>query len=207
MLSSTDVCLRDKHVNISNQLHIIETKGESMKTFKSLCSVSLVAAAFVTITSLPQANAGPSGDMTYESFLDSCKNPAAYGAQRPPENIRVSCKNVHSTWVPIEAGGTALSETRNLSTELFSDKYHVVLQSFEVETPEFNIACPRYREVIETSQIDKSLTCEQVLAETRGLKEICLDAIDEAILANKDLVEVVATGKTFSGCSGVVQKP
>jgi len=178
-----------------------------MKTFKSLCFTSSAAAVLITMMSLPLVNAGTGGDMTYESFLDSCKNPAAYGAQRPPQNIRISCKNVQSTWAPIEAGGTALSETRNLSTELFSDKYHVVQQSFDVETPEFNISCPRYREVIETSQIDKSLTCEQVLAETRGLKEICLDAINEAISANRELVEVVATGKTFSGCSGMVQKP
>ena len=153
------------------------------------------------------ADAGKGGgDMTYESFLDSCKNPASYGAQRPPQNIRLSCKNVQSTWAPISAGGMALGETRNLSAEIFSDKYHVALQSFEVDTPEFNIACPRFREVIETSQIDKFLTCEQVLTETRDLKEICYDAIDEAISENRELVEVVATGRTFSGCSSMVQK-
>ena len=176
-----------------------------MKTFKDLCSPTIFTAVLAATLSLPMASANMGGDMTYESFLESCKNPAAYGAQRPPQNIRLSCKNVQSTWTPIEAGETALGETRNLSTELFSDKYHVVLQSFDVATPEFNIACPRYREVIETSQIDKSLTCEQVLAETRGLKEICLDAINEAISTNRDLVDVVATGRTFSGCSGIIQ--
>lgn len=51
------------------------------------------------------------------------------------------------------------------------------------------------------------MTCDQVLAETRDLKEICLDAINEAISENPDLVTVVATGRTFSSCSGTTQKP
>jgi len=176
-----------------------------MKTMRKLCLSVLTVASFSTLMTMP--NAFAASDLTYEKFIDSCQNPTTYGAQRPPQNIRLACKNVQSTWNPIEAGGTALDESRMLSTELFSDKYHVVLQDFDVETPEFNVSCPRFREVIETSQIDKSMTCEQVLVETRNLKEICLDAINEAISENPDLIEVVATGRTFSSCSGIVQKP
>jgi hypothetical protein len=50
------------------------------------------------------------------------------------------------------------------------------------------------------------LTCAQVIAETRSLKEVCIDAINEAISQNPDLVVTVPTGKTFSSCSGPVQK-
>jgi len=177
-----------------------------MKFMNGLCSKALIITSFGTLMSFSTA-ANAAGDLTYAQFVDSCQNPSSYGAQRPPQNIRVACKNVQTTWNPIEAGGTTLEESRLLSTELFSDKYHVVLQSFDVETPEFNVSCPRFREVVETSQIDKALTCEQVLVETRDLKEICIDAINEAISQNPDLVEVAPTGRTFSSCSGIIQKP
>lgn len=176
-----------------------------MKLMKKLCTSAYIATSFTALMSMSQVYAA--GGLTYDKFLDSCKNPSSYGAQSPPQNIHLSCQNVQTTWNPIEAGGTALDESRVLSTELFSDKYHVVLQDFAVETPEFNVSCPRFREVVETSQIDKAMTCDQVLAETRDFKEICLDAINEAISENPDLVTVVATGRTFSSCSGTTQKP
>jgi hypothetical protein len=146
------------------------------------------------------------GTLTYADFIKSCQNPAGQGQQRPPENIRVACKNIQRTWQPLEAGSTTIAESRNISTELFSDKYHVLSENFVVAVPELNVSCPRLREVMQTSQIEKAMTCAQVISETRSLKEVCLDAINEAISANPDLVVTVPTGNTYSSCSGPVQK-
>ena len=131
------------------------------------------------------------GTLSYADFVKSCQNPGSYGQQRPPENIRIACKNVQRTWQPIEAGGTTVSESRNISTEIFSDKYHVVAEDFVVAVPELNVSCPRLREVMQTSQIEKAVNCAQVISETRTLEAVCFDAINEAIAANPDLVQVV----------------
>lgn len=147
------------------------------------------------------------GEVSYTDFVESCKNPTAYGHQRPPQNIRISCKDVKKTWEPVEAGSTTLTESRQIAAELFSDKDHVALESFMIALPEFNVACPRFREVTATSQIEQAYTCAQVIAETRSLQEICVDAINEATAENPDLVEIVPTGRTFSVCEGTTQKP
>ena len=146
-------------------------------------------------------------DVSYADFVESCKNPTAYGHQRPPQNIRISCKDVKKTWEAIEAGSTTLAESRQIAAELFSDKDHVALENFLVALPEFNVACPRYREVIATAQIEQAYTCAQVIAETRSLKEICVDAINEATAENPDLIETADTGRTFGVCEGTGQKP
>jgi hypothetical protein len=170
---------------------------------KKLLMATMTVMSVLSINSFAQTAPG-SATLSYADFVDSCKNPGNYGQQRPPEKISVSCKNVQTVWEPIEAGSTTVKESRNLSTELFSDKYHVMLENFVIAVPELTVACPRLREVTQTSQIEKSLTCDQVIAETRDLKTICFDAINEAIAANPDLVVVVPTGKTYSPCTPVV---
>lgn len=169
--------------------------------------LAALALTFAVASFGTTAHAQAQGELTYEQFIDSCKNPATHGHQRPPQNIRVACKNVARSWQPIEAGSTSLSEARNLSAELFSDKYHVALANFVIAVPELSVSCPRLREVTETSEIEKSLTCEQVIAETRDLEAICFDAINEAIAENPDLVVIVPTGRTYNACEGTGQKP
>ncbi len=173
-------------------------------------TLTLASASLALAVSLFGMNAysQTSANLTYAQFVESCKNPGTYGHQRPPQNIRVACKNVPKVWEPIEAGSISITESRNLSAELFSDKYHVILQNFVIAMPELVVACPRLREVVETASIEKSFTCEQVIADPRDLKEICIEAINEAIAQNPDIVESVPTGRTFKTCEGtVVQKP
>lgn len=145
--------------------------------------------------------------LSFEEFRDSCQNPGSHGAQRPPENVKIQCKNVRTGWQQIESGSTQLSESRTVTAELFSDKFEVCAQDFNIAQPEANVVCPRLREVIETVQIEKSLTCAQILATEDGLDKLCLDAINEAISANPDLVQSEPTGRTFSVCNGTGQKP
>ncbi len=172
-----------------------------MNLLKTITFSALFSLASLTASAAPGA-----GEMSYEDFMKSCRDPGAYGQQRPAENIRIACKNIQTSWQPVEAGSTTLLESRKISSELFSDKYHVALQDFTVAVPELNISCPKFREVLETSQIEKSLTCAQILAETRTLKELCVDAIDEAVSQNPDLVVVTPTGKTYNSCSTPTQK-
>lgn len=145
--------------------------------------------------------------LSFEEFKDSCQNPGSHGAQRPPENVKIQCKNVRTGWQQIESGSTGLAESRIITAELFSDKFEVCAQDFNIAQPEANVVCPRLREVVESVQIEKSLTCGQILATEDGIDELCLDAINEAISANPDLVQTTPTGRLYSVCGSVVQKP
>ena len=144
---------------------------------------------------------------SFDDFRDSCQNPGAHGAQRPPEAIKLQCKNVRTGWEQVESGATGLTETRVITAELFSDKFEVAAVDYNIATPEANVVCPRLREVVQTVSIEKSMTCDQILATEDGMDTICLAAINEAISANPDLVQTVPTGRLYSVCGSVVQKP
>ncbi len=146
------------------------------------------------------------GSLSYVDFVKSCQNPGSFGQQRPPENIRISCKNVERVWENVDAGAVKVPGIRTVSAEVFSDKYHVAMENFAVPMEELIVACPKLREIIQTSQIEKSLNCEQVIAETRSLEQVCVDAINEAVAQNADLVEKTPTGGTLSLCSSFIQK-
>lgn len=139
-------------------------------------------------------------NLSYEEFLEACKNPDSQGAQIPPDQIKVLCVDEKLRWQPTESGIIDLDQSRLLSAELFSDKYHVNAEEYVLELPEAVTSCPQQREVLETAVVERPLTCAQVLNEKRGLKEICQEAIDSAIAANPDIVETVPTGRTFSTC-------
>lgn len=139
-------------------------------------------------------------NLTYEEFIEACKNPDSQGAQIPPTQIKVLCVDEKLRWQPTESGTIDLGQSRLLSAELFSDKYHVDASEFTLEMPEAMTTCPQQREVLETAVVEKPLSCAQVLNEKRGLKEICQEAIDSAIAANPDIVETIPTGKIFSTC-------
>ena len=147
------------------------------------------------------------GELSYDEFLTSCQNPGAFGHQRPPQSIKVQCKNVLTGWEQIEAGSLSLDESRMLTSEIFSDKYHVSAVDFQIETPERRVTCPRLREIVQRVTVEKSLTCEQIIANQQGLKELCLAVIDEAIASNPELVQTTATGRVFNVCADEDQKP
>lgn len=163
--------------------------------------------SFALVLALGSISAFAAPSLSFEDFRDSCQNPGAHGAQRPPEAIRIQCKNVKTAWQQIESGSTGLQESRVITAELFSDKFQVCAADFNIQTPEANVICPRLREVVQTVSIEKSLTCAQILATDDGMDALCLAAINEAISANPDLVQTTPTGRTFSPCGSVIQKP
>lgn len=146
-------------------------------------------------------------ELTYEEFVDSCKDPTRYGQQVPPTQIKLVCKNVFTGWQPVESGAVGLEEGRVITAELFSNKYTVSSESCDISTPELNVLCPKLREVTETAEIEVSLTCDQIVNDDRDQKELCQDYLDEAINENPDIVVVEPTGRIFNACAGTTQKP
>lgn len=143
---------------------------------------------------------GFAADLTFEQFKESCRNPGAYGHQNPPTQIRLQCNNREQGWQAIESGSLNLEESRFVTSELFSNKHTVAARTAEVNVPESIAMCPRFRGVIETSSIEVSLSCSEILSEDRTLDELCLDELNSAIDENPDLVEVTPTGEIYNVC-------
>tara|TARA_Y100000768_G_scaffold388938_1_gene388973 strand:- start:10984 stop:11460 length:477 start_codon:yes stop_codon:yes gene_type:complete len=150
---------------------------------------------------------GHAKELTFEQFQESCENPAAYGSQNPPAKIKLLCHDVYNAWEPVESGIVKLSESRMISSELFSDKYHVSTDSYDIAVPERNAVCPRLREVVHTATIEIGKTCADVAGEDVTLEDLCREALDSAIAENPDLVETEASGRMFSVCGDATQKP
>ncbi len=165
---------------------------------KFLSAIVLMFASIATVNAK---------NLTYDEFKESCQDPALYGHQVPPTQIRLVCKNVFTGWQAIESGSVALDESRLIAGELFSDKHNVSRNSWELATPERNVSCPRYREVVSTAEIEVALTCSQIVDDERGVDDLCEDYLDEAISENPDIVDTEATGNIYSVCGDVIQKP
>lgn len=145
-------------------------------------------------------------ELTYQEFVDSCSDPARFGQQVPPTQIKLVCKNTFLGWQAIESGSIALPESRTVTGELFSNKFTVGLQTWSLAAPEFNVMCPRLREVSSAAEVEISLTCEQIMADDRSVEEQCQDNLDDAISQNSDIVVHTPTGRIYSVCGDVVQK-
>lgn len=145
-------------------------------------------------------------ELTYDQFVESCKNPDAYGHQRPPEQIKVICEDEKTRWVPVESAPFELPTVASLTAELFSDKHHVAKEYYAQPGGENSGVCPRLREDVGDTAVELSLTCAQVLNEKRDLEDICLDAIASAEAANPDIREYVPTGNTYEPCGEVVEE-
>ena len=167
---------------------------------KILFSLALVLSSFPVLAA---------SELTYDSFKQSCLDENFQGQQRAPQKIKILCRNSMTTWQPIESAPMRLEESRSISAELFSDKYHVATSDYQVATPENITTCPSFREVVKTVTLERALTCDQVKAdEQQDLKDLCLTVIDEEIAANADLVEVKPTGRVLNTCGdAVIQKP
>ena len=140
-------------------------------------------------------------ELTYEQFLESCQNPDAFGHQRPPENIKVICADERTRWVPVESAPFELDTTAVLSSELFSDKHHVALETYPQPGSEANGVCPRLREDLTSAVVEFSLTCSQALNNKAGdLEDLCQDAIATAEAANPDIRESEPTGRFYEPC-------
>jgi hypothetical protein len=165
--------------------------------------MKMLSVVFFFIASIATANAN---ELTYQEFVDSCAEPARYGQQVPPTQIKLVCKNTAVGWQAIESGSIGLDESRTITGELFSNKFTVGLQSFMLATPEFNVMCPRLREVSSAAEIEISLTCDQIVSDDRSVEEQCQDNLDQAINENPDIVVQTPTGRVHSVCGDVVQK-
>jgi hypothetical protein len=139
-------------------------------------------------------------ELDWNQFLESCQNPAAFQAQRPPENIKITCGDMSYQWIPAGAGSMDLPGSRVVRTEVFSDKYHVQAQDNTMQVAPSVGSCPRFKEVQQTLTTERSVTCKEILKFQGDLKDYCASVIDSARGDNANLVQTQDTGRTLDFC-------
>lgn len=153
---------------------------------------------------LPDAHPVPIKEINWDQFRDSCSHPGEFQNQLPPSRIVITCGDSRLTWIQAGAGQVALPETRQVTTEVRSDKYHVQAEITELSPAQKSGSCPRFKEVAETLTIERAVTCDEVLSYRGELKDFCAESLDKTRGMNQRLVKSEDTGRVIDSCAGAL---
>jgi hypothetical protein len=145
---------------------------------------------------------GATKPLTFEEFKKACVDPAAFQAQIPPSQIRVTCSEVSTTWKPAGSSFFNLGATREITSALVSNKFNTSKLAQTIYANPAQGTCNRYQEVMQKIAVDVSLTCQQVVSIKTNLTDFCQSSLDSARAGNPGLVTETSTGNTVSTCNG-----
>lgn len=143
--------------------------------------------------------------LTFAQFKQLCLNPGQFNAQRPPQKISITCANKVTKWVPAETTNPLdMKTTRTVTTSLISDKAQVRSTTVLIPAEPVVMDCPVMKEVVATIEIEKPVTCKDVVGKNVSLTEFCVTGLDTVITESTtndlDLEDVVETGRVFKSC-------
>lgn len=160
---------------------------------------SLFALIAMSVVASGSANAGTQ-TLTFADFKSACTNPSQFHNQVAPTNIQITCRDVHTRWVSDQQAAIALPATRDVTTSLASDKYIVNAATVPMVQEPASLSCTTFKEILETVETSRSLTCDEVLAFKGSPTELCISTIATLISGNKEAVNIVDTGKKLNPC-------
>jgi hypothetical protein len=143
--------------------------------------------------------------ISFDEIKTACKNPAAFHSQVAPTNIQLSCKDAQFKWVASVDGSLEMARERSITTALVSDKYEVEAATYKVQVPTQKVGCTRFKQVLDTLETVRTLSCEEIVAIPGTSEEFCTSTLDTLILANPAGVVSKDTGKIMDLCSNVVE--
>lgn len=144
--------------------------------------------------------------LNFADFKMSCTNPAQFQAQRPPQDIKIICKDLRYSWVNADAGQVRMPATRTVTSEVYSDKYHVAVDENRLASDDSVGACSRYKEVAQTLSTERAVTCDEILAFQGELHDYCASVTDQVLSANSGAVEIADTGRVIDTCPKAIEK-
>jgi len=162
---------------------------------KSLFVLSTVVSASMAFSSLPVK------EITFDQFKEACKNPDGFSRQIAPTNIQATCKDVQYKWALNTPGEIKLPNSRYVTTAMTSDKYSAKAKTDLVKTDDQSAQCFRYKQIAETVQVSRALTCEAILAYPGTGVEYCQEVADAIREENPAAIVVVDTGATLDFCT------
>jgi hypothetical protein len=178
-----------------------------MQTKTRICFFALACAAM----GAQMAFAGddrPLATVSWEEFKYRCSEAKdkPLNQQGKPEHIRLQCTNVERDFVAAEPGFVPLQASRHVMTTVVSDKYDVAAmgRDYPASAAAKNQApCLRYKEIERTIQVEKSLSCGEILGIKGDVNDYCAAALDMVKGTSPKLIETRDTGVTKDSCAGV----
>lgn len=138
--------------------------------------------------------------LSFKEFKDSCLNPMQFQSQRPPQDIKVVCKDVRRTWVPVDSGSIRMVSPRVITSEVYSDKFHVALAEHHPVNEESMVACSRFKEVAQVVSTERAVTCDEILALKGELHDFCADVTSQLVASNAGSAQISDTGRVYDTC-------
>jgi len=143
---------------------------------------------------------GSESSMTFEDLRAACLNPSQFHNQVAPSNIQISCNDVQFKWISDDVGALSMANGRYIKASLVSDKYTVDTVGATVDISPQVVACPNYRQVSETLETVRSISCDEIVAFVGSATDFCVGAINSMKAINPESIVVLDTGETLSLC-------
>lgn len=177
-------------------------KGRFMKKptllLSSLCLILFGSTLFA---GNGQKNEPGVRSLRFEEIREACTNPAKFHNQVAPTNIQIACRDVQTKWVPDTDGSKSMACGRNVTASVMSDKYTVNAITGHVPVSPLVSACPRYKQVEESMETIRSVSCEELVAFTGSAIDFCAGAANSVRSDNKEGIAIRDTGRVIDFCS------
>jgi hypothetical protein len=134
-----------------------------------------------------------------------CSNPSAVNNQLAPEEIKLTCSEVITTWLASMNGVLPLAKSDLMQTSATTDKPNVgsATEVTNIPLADYPADCPKYNEVKLTASAIYDLTCEQVSVIT-NLATYCKAQFDQEMAANPGFYTITPTGNVKDTCANSV---
>ena len=146
-------------------------------------------------------------NLSFDDLRASCTTPAKFHNQIAPSNIQVTCKDTQTKWVPDGNATLTAQAGRQVVASITSDKYASAPISGDVKIPEQALVCPKFKEVQETVESVRAVTCSELVAFTGTVTDFCSGTIDALRASNPDSLKIVDTVRVYDLCSNAAPKP
>ena len=180
----------------------------------------ILAFAFVTLVG-PSAFASTHGknnngqkpgdtstvDLSFEDLRAACLNPSRFHNQVAPKNIQISCRDIQSKWVPDTDGALSMISERQVTSAVQSDKYTSAAVTSGVPMSPQVVSCPKFKEVAETVESIRAVSCDELVAFTGTSIDFCAGAINTLRAANPQAIASVETGRVIDPCTLEAARP
>jgi hypothetical protein len=136
---------------------------------------------------------------------EACQNPGAYNHQNPPTDIKIGCAVLDLRWRMGKPGTINLYGLKTVTAGLMSDKAGVFLADVDFTFPRtpMQFPCPNFVNTRGTGAMEFAVTCQDIAgmhSAGTSLIDFCNQNMLNEVEADEELMVVVPTGKTWSGC-------
>ncbi|MBX9769594.1 MAG: hypothetical protein K2X47_20120, partial [Bdellovibrionales bacterium] len=136
----------------------------------------------------------------------ACLNPSKFHNQIAPTNIQISCRDTLSKWVPDADGAMTMNTGRQVVVSVMSDKYTSNAESGTLPMKEQVATCPKFKQVLETVETVRAVSCEDLAAFSGPAVDFCANAVNMMKSANPEVIKSQETGEVVDFCAGVSRR-